>query len=1022
MTNNKNKKTLIIGMIGGVIVALILILGMLFMGIGARKDAKKAASQVSSFYLDELASRREDVVSSNLKDRINDINTALELMTVEDLSTEEKLKKYQSEMKIRYKLEKFAFVDTNGLIYTSLGTQTNIDDYSFDYRTLNDTDISILNLQTKEKRVIIAVPVPENKRDFNGETLVVCFMEIKMSEMLEGVSMSSSSSDSTFCNIYTSGGIALSDAVLGGLASEDNLLDALKNAKMKDSYSYSKVIDDFNNGRKGIVSFTYGDIQETLAYEPVENTDWFLTYLIRESVISNQIGKVSSNILIRSIVMSVVASVILIGLFVYIIIQNNKNSRMMLDAEAKDIENKIKQDELQEKLELQERLLEQNKLILALSSDYWGVYYIELDKDEGLCYQQHINANNIVDLGESFKYTDVILKYANQDVSHKYKEEFLNFVNPNSIKDNLKNNQVISYRYLVNRNNVESYEMIKIASVRHPSDREDDSVHAVAICFTNVDEETRASIVQNEMLSDALTAAEQANKAKTIFLSNMSHEIRTPMNAIIGLDNIALNDPDTPKKTKDYLEKIDISAKHLLTIINDILDLSRIESGKITLKNEEFSFAKLLEQVNAVISTQCKEKGIEYGCYIKGKIDDYYIGDDMKLRQIMINILGNAVKFTNSGGSLIFEIREKVRYKNNATLCFKFKDTGIGMSKEYLPHLFDAFSQENSNTSNPLGSTGLGMPITKNIVDLMNGNIEVKSEKGVGTEFKVVVTLGISSRKISNNSDDLDFSKFSVLIIDDDEIACEHGKVVLNKVGIKCNTALSGYEGIEKVKMNHSRGNDFDLILIDWKMPELDGLETTNEIRKIVGNDTPIIILTAYKWDDIIEDAKRVGVDSFVSKPLFAENVIEEFNNAFRKKNSVLLASKADLKGKRILLAEDVEINAEIMVMILETREMKIDLAENGKIALDKFSQSDEGYYDAILMDIRMPIMNGLEATKRIRALNRLDSKSIPIIALTANAHDDDVQRSMQAGLNAHLSKPIDANLLFNTLENLIKS
>ena len=205
-------------------------------------------------------------------------------------------------------------------------------------------------------------------------------------------------------------------------------------------------------------------------------------------------------------------------------------------------------------------------------------------------------------------------------------------------------------------------------------------------------------------------------------------------------------------------------------------------------------------------------------------------------------------------------------------------------------------------------------------------------------------------------------------------------------------------------------------------MPELDGLETTNEIRKIVGNDTPIIILTAYKWDDIIEDAKRVGVDSFVSKPLFAENVIEEFNNAFRKKNSVLLASKADLKGKRILLAEDVEINAEIMVMILETREMKIDLAENGKIALDKFSQSDEGYYDAILMDIRMPIMNGLEATKRIRALNRLDSKSIPIIALTANAHDDDVQRSMQAGLNAHLSKPIDANLLFNTLENLIKS
>ena len=502
----------------------------------------------------------------------------------------------------------------------------------------------------------------------------------------------------------------------------------------------------------------------------------------------------------------------------------------------------------------------------------------------------------------------------------------------------------------------------------------------------------------------------------------MSHEIRTPMNAIIGLNNIALNEPDISDKTREYLTKIGGSAQHLLGIINDILDMSRIESGRMVIKNEEFSFAKNLEQVNTIISGQCRDKGLQYDCRLAGKIDDYYIGDGVKLKQVMINILGNAVKFTPEGGKVTLQIEEGPRYDGKATLKMTFADTGIGMSKDYLPHLFDAFSQEDSSSTSKYGSTGLGMPITKSIVELMNGHIEVNSEKGRGTVFTVTVTLGESQHKPEAlRSGELNPHEMSVLAIDDDTIALEHAKIVLGQTGISCDVAQSGEEAVEMVRMRHARREDYDLILVDWKMPEMDGVETTRQIRAIVGNDTPIIILTSYNWDDVVDEAKNAGVDTFVPKPLFAASVLDEFREAFKLKNAAMTVKRADLKGRRVLLAEDVPVNAEIMMMVLAMREIDADLAENGRIAVDKFLEHPAGYYDAILMDMRMPEMDGLEATRTIRACGREDAKKIPIIALTANAFDEDVQRSLQAGLNAHLSKPVEPEALFDTLETLIE-
>ena len=526
-----------------------------------------------------------------------------------------------------------------------------------------------------------------------------------------------------------------------------------------------------------------------------------------------------------------------------------------------------------------------------------------------------------------------------------------------------------------------------------------------------------------EALKDALATAEHANRAKTAFLSNMSHEIRTPMNAIIGLNNIAMNDATASDRVKEYLEKIGASAQHLLGIINDILDMSRIESGRMVIKSEEFSFAKSLEQVNTIISGQCRDKGLTYDCRIVGHIDDYYVGDAMKLKQVMINVLGNAVKFTPEGGAVCFTIEEGPRYDRKAVLKLVFSDTGIGMSREYLPHIFDAFSQEDSSASNRYGSTGLGMPITKSLVELMNGRIEVESEKGVGSTFTVTVTLGESDRKnVGTDEGELDPREMSVLVIDDDRIALEHAEIVLGQIGISCDTAESGWEGVDKARIRHARREDYNLILIDWRMPEMDGIETTRRIRAIVGQDTPIIILTSVNWDDIADEAREAGVDTFVPKPLFAGSVMEEFREAFRRKNEALERKTVELKGRRVLLAEDVAVNAEIMVMVLSMREIDVDVAENGRIAVEQFQGHEPGYYDAILMDLRMPEMDGLEATRAIRAMDRPDAKRIPIIALTANAFDEDVQRSMQAGLNAHLSKPVEPEALFETLENLIQS
>ncbi len=528
--------------------------------------------------------------------------------------------------------------------------------------------------------------------------------------------------------------------------------------------------------------------------------------------------------------------------------------------------------------------------------------------------------------------------------------------------------------------------------------------------------------------------AEESSRAKTSFLSNMSHEIRTPMNAIIGLDTIALKDPDLSPRTREHLEKIGSSARHLLGLINDILDMSRIESGRMVIKEEEFRFKDFLDQVNVIINGQCAEKGLDYECKIIGHLNDYYIGDDMKLRQVLINILGNAVKFTEVPGSVTLTVMQSASSGGYCTMRFIMSDTGIGISKEFIPRIFDTFSQENASSANKYGSTGLGMAITKNIVEMMNGEIEVESEKGVGSTFTVTVALKASDRRISRDKDDSLPPDLRLLIVDDDEVACEHAQLVAGSIGLSADTCAGGGEALARVKTMRGRGTPYHIVLTDYGMPGMNGIEFTRALHAIDGGETGVIILTGYNWDDMTDDAKDAGVDLILSKPLFTDSLLGGIQHVLRERGMErkvietetpeqedvqALPAEGCLEGMHVLVADDLEINAEILMDLLDLEGITADYAENGKLALEKFAESGPGTYEAVLMDVRMPVMDGLEATKAIRALEREDAKTVPIVALTANAFDEDVQRSLQAGMTAHLSKPVEPDRLYETLARL---
>ena len=548
----------------------------------------------------------------------------------------------------------------------------------------------------------------------------------------------------------------------------------------------------------------------------------------------------------------------------------------------------------------------------------------------------------------------------------------------------------------------------------------------VCLARSDVTDVVRQEHRQKEALASALVAAEQANAAKSDFLSRMSHEIRTPMNAIIGMSAIAAQSVGRDELVADCIAKIGISSRFLLSLINDILDMSRIESGKMLLKSEPIPTEEFLNGINSICYSQAVAKGVDYECILDPVLNDCYIGDAMKLQQVLINILSNAVKFTQEGGKVTFSVSQHRRTKNGALLRFIVNDTGRGISDDFLPHIFEPFSQESTGTTALYGGTGLGLAISKSIVDMMGGKITVRSIKGIGTEFTVDVKLGVTEEdrlRHRPKKQDYNFSHLKTLVVDDDVAVCESAILTLREMGIQAEWVDSGHKAVEQVRVLWDRGRYYDLILIDWKMPEMDGLETARRIRAIVGPEVTIIIMTAYDWTAIEHEAKLAGVNLLMSKPMFKSSLISAFSKALGEKEErtqPVQEPDYDFTGRRVLLAEDNAINTEVAVLLLESKGFQVDTAENGLRALEMFSKTEQGYYSAILMDIRMPLMDGLTAAANIRHLSNADARTIPIIAMTANAFDDDIEKSRASGMNAHLAKPVDPALLYQTLYDFI--
>ena len=528
---------------------------------------------------------------------------------------------------------------------------------------------------------------------------------------------------------------------------------------------------------------------------------------------------------------------------------------------------------------------------------------------------------------------------------------------------------------------------------------------------------------QNRKLEIALQHEGAANRAKREFLFNMSHDIRTPMNAIIGFTSLAVTHIDNKEQVLDYLKKISTSSQHLLSLINDVLDMSRIESGKVKIDEKAVRLPDLVHDVRSIIQPNVSAKRLSLFIDTMDVENEDIITDPLRLNQILLNILSNAIKFTPTGGMISIRIAQKNGApKGRGCYEFRIKDNGIGMSKEFQKHIFEAFSREESSTVSGIQGTGLGMSITKNIVDLMGGTIALTSEPGKGSEFIVTLCFARSGQKAEPKQLP-QLEGLRALVADDDTDTCLNVSTMLSKIGMRPEWTISGKEAVIRTKYAVEQGDEFSVYIIDWLIPDMNGIEIVRQIRKVIGNQCPIIILTAYDWADIEDEARAAGVTAFCEKPLFLSELRRVLAEPFRAEPASEPAqpTAADLKGKKLLLVEDNELNREIALEILKEAGFVVDTAEDGAVAVRKIKQAAPGQYDLILMDIQMPNLDGYEATRQIRALPDAEKASIPIFAMTANAFEEDRQNALEAGMNGHIAKPLDVPHLLRVLADALK-
>lgn len=683
-------------------------------------------------------------------------------------------------------------------------------------------------------------------------------------------------------------------------------------------------------------------------------------------------------------------------------------------------------DITEKKVRMESDLAVRMAVIEALSRQYNTVWLItDVEAETFSLYRGDMRDTSIHSMPiqsalTEMRYSQAKVYYINNSVSPSDRERLQKELELKNIVRNLEDRGLYNVTYRRVMEDRERYFRIEFAGVDMPGGK-----RGVVCGFKDVDDEVREEQAIQQALREAIDAADASNKAKSDFLSSMSHDIRTPMNGIIGMTAIAATHIDDPERVTDCLKKITEASSHLLALINDVLDMNKIESGRIELREDEFDLPALIDGLLSMTRPQLIEHRHSLEVHIEDIVHEKVIGDSRRLQQVLVNLMSNAIKYTPDGGRIQLSLCERpARPSGVACFEFVFEDNGYGMTEEFLQHIFEPFSRANDKKTASIQGTGLGLAITRNIVRMMGGDIRVESRYGLGSRFTVELYL---RQQQTEETDYTAFEDLHVLVADDDAASCESACAILNDLGMNSEWVLSGRAAVDRVRTRHDQGRDFYAVILDWKMPDMDGVETTRRIRDLVGEDVPIIIISAYDWSDIEHDARGAGANAFISKPLFKTKFVDLFRSLVEIGNTgdsggSPLRSLEDLylHGRRALLAEDIAINAEIVLNVLRMTGMETDWVQDGAAAVERVSQIPDGYYDIIFMDIMMPVMNGNEAAEKIRALDRPYAREVPIIAMTANAFEDDRRSSIRAGMNDHIAKPLDFNELAEVLQKYI--
>lgn len=675
-------------------------------------------------------------------------------------------------------------------------------------------------------------------------------------------------------------------------------------------------------------------------------------------------------------------------------------------------------EKLEEEALEREKLMERVTLVGAISNVYPVIISVNLSRDTLKFI--YVKPGLMAGVGYQESYSEIYNEFLRM-VYPDHQKEFSQRLSPEHVQEALeyKSEVFIEAKQMLNDGR---YHWIstQVIHVDNPYSEE-----KLAILISRrIDEQRHEEEQQRQALQSALEAATSASQAKSQFLSNMSHDIRTPMNAIVGMTAIAAAHLDERERVMECLQKITLSSRHLLSLINDILDMSKIESGKLSIKEEPFNFAELAGEVLELVRPQADAGQLELDVRLSVLKNENVIGDPLRIRQICINILSNAVKYTPSGGRVQIEVRqEETSRRGYQKYIFRCTDTGIGMSPGFLEHLFKPFERAQDSTNSKIAGTGLGMAITKNLVDLMNGDIQVESSIGEGSSFTVTLPLKLQTAPQAEVPEE--WVGVHSLIVDDDRQTCENAAELLENMGLRPQFVTEGRAAVKCAVQAQVTDDPYELMIIDWKMPDIDGVEVARRVRAQIGPELPLIVLSAYDWSEIESEAREAGVTAFLSKPFYRSKVCYLLSELSGKKKYVkpegYTYKPADFAGKKVLLAEDNEINREIArTLINEMGVSHIDEVCDGMEAVNMVKGSKEGYYDLILMDIQMPRMDGYEAARTIRGLNRHDAWKVPIVAMTANAFEEDVQEALRAGMNAHFAKPVDTGILEQLLHKYL--